>query len=221
MLKKLKLKIVELDLEKLQGATWNSNEMDGAMLHHLRANIERYGLLDNLVVRPVGHDCYEVLSGNQRLKILKEMGISPVPCVIVQLNDADAGLLAQALNHIHGEENLGLRAATIQKVLGSISPEEVLSVLPDTAIGLKSLASLGKQSPEEYLTHWQQAQPARLKHLQFQFTSSQLEVVEAALNRLLPKAKTGQFNNPNPRSVALFLLCKSFIEKEGVMINGK
>lgn len=217
----MKLKIVELDLEKLQGATWNSNEMDGSMLHHLRASIERYGLLDNLVVRPVGNDCYEVLSGNQRLKIMKEMGISPVPCVIVEMDNADAGLLAQALNHVHGEEDLGLRAATIRKVLASISPEEVLSVLPETAIGLKSLESLGKQSAEEYLTHWQQEQPARLKHLQFQLTSSQLEVVEAALNRLLPKAKTGQYNNPNPRSIALFLLCQSFLEKEGVTINGK
>ena len=109
--------------------------------------------------------------GNHRLRVLKEMGVSPVPCVIVEMNDADAGLLAQALNHVHGEENLGFRAATIRKVLESISPEEVLSVLPETAIGLKSLASLGKQSPEEYLTHWQQAQPARLKHLQFQLTS--------------------------------------------------
>jgi ParB family chromosome partitioning protein len=217
----LKLKIVELDLNLLQGAPWNSNEMDDAMLHHLRTSIKRFGLLGNLVVRPVANNCYEVLSGNQRLKILKEMVISPVPCVIVQLNDADAGLLAQTLNHVHGADDLGLRAATIRKVLASISPEEVLSVLPDTAVGLKSLASLGKQSAEEYLTHWQQTQPARLKHLQFQLTGDQLGVVEAVLQQLLPQAKTGQFDNPNPRSNALFLLCKSFIEKEGVKINGK
>ena len=215
------MKIVELDLNQLQEATWNSNEMDETMLHHLRTSIKNYGLLGNLVVRKVGNNCYEVLSGNQRLRVLKEMGISPVPCVIVEIDDDHACLLAQALNQIHGEEDLGLRAATIRKVMESISPEEVLSVLPDTAIGLKSLACLGEQSVEEYLTHWRQAQPARLKHLQFQLTSSQLEVVEAALNQLLPKAKTGQFNNPNPRSIALFLLCKSFIEKEGVKINGK
>ena len=217
----MKLKIVELDLNQLQGAPWNSNEMDDAMLHHLRTSIKRYGLLDNLVVRRVKNDCYEVLSGNQRLKVLKEMKISPVPCVIVQLNDADARLLAQGLNRIHGEEDLGLRAAAIRKVLESISPAEVLSVLPDTATSLKSLASLGKQSAEQYLTHWQLAQAARLKHLQFQLTGDQLGVVEAALNRLLPKVKTGQFDNPNPRSNALFLLCQSFLEKEGVKINGK
>jgi len=209
------MNIVELNLEKLRESPWNSNEMDNAMLHRLRTSIKKYGLLGNLVVRPVGNDCYEVLSGNHRLRVLKEMGVSPIQCVIVEMDDANAGLLAQALNHVHGEEDLGLRAATIRKVLASISPEEVLSVLPDTAIGLKSLTSLGKQSPEEYLTHWQQEQPARLKHLQFQLTSAQLEVVEAALNQLLPKAKTGQFNNPNPRSIALFLLCKAFIEKEG------
>jgi ParB family transcriptional regulator, chromosome partitioning protein len=215
------MNIVELNLEKLGESPWNSNEMDSAMLHRLRTSIKKYGLLGNLVVRPIGNDYYEVLSGNHRLRVLKEMSVSTVPCVIVERNDADAALLAQALNHVHGEENLGLRAATIRKVLESISPEEILSVLPDTAIGLKSLASLGKQSPEEYLTHWQQAQPARLKHLQFQLTGSQLEVVEAALKQILPKAKTGEYNNPNPRSNALFLLCKSFIEKEGIKINGK
>ena len=215
------MKVVELALEKLQGAPWNSNEMDDAMLHHLRTSIKRYGLLDNLVVRPVANNCYEVLSGNHRLRVLKEMGISPVPCVIVDVGDADARLLAQMLNNVHGEENLGLRAAAIRKVLESISPEEVLSVLPDTAIGLKSLASLGKQSAEQYLTHWQLAQAARLKHLQFQLTGDQLGVVEAALRQLLPQAKTDHFKNPNPRSNALFLLCQSFIEKEGVKINGK
>ena len=215
------MKIVELDIEKLQGASWNSNQMDDAMLHHLRACIKKHDLLLNLVVRPVANNRYEVLSGNQRLKVLKEMGVSPIPCVIVEMGDADALLLAQALNHVHGEDDLGLRAVTIQKILESISPQEILSILPDTAIGLKSLASLGQQSPEEYLTHWQQAQPARLKHLQFQLTGDQLEVVEAALQQLFPQAKTGHFNNPNPRSNALFLLCKSFIEKEGVKKNGK
>ena len=70
------MKIVELDLEKLQGATWNSNEMDEIMLHHLRTSLKKYDLLGNLVVRRVGQDCYEVLSGNQRLRVLKEMGIS-------------------------------------------------------------------------------------------------------------------------------------------------
>ena len=60
------MKIIELDLSQLQEASWNSNEMDDAMLHHLRTSIKKYGLLDNLVVRPVGNDCYEVLSGNHR-----------------------------------------------------------------------------------------------------------------------------------------------------------
>ena len=209
------MKIVELDLNQLQNAAWNSNEMDVAQMQHLRTSISRYGLLGNLVVRPAGSNCYEVLSGNQRLKVLKEMEISPVPCVIVDLDDAHTRLLAEALNRIHGQDNLGLRSAAIQKILESISPEEVLSVLPETAIGLKSLASLGRQSPEEYLRNWQEARPARLKHLQFQLTSAQLEVVEEALSRVLPEARSDRYNNPNTRSTALFLLCKSFLEKGG------
>ena len=166
------MKIIELDLDLLQAATWNSNETDETMLQHLRTSIRKYGLLGNLVVRLIGTDCYEVLSGNQRLRILKEIGISPVPCVMVEMDDAHARLLAQALNHVHGQDNIGLQAAAIRKMLESIPQEEVLSVLPDTANGLKALASLGEQSAEAYLSNWQQGQPARLKHLQFQLTGA-------------------------------------------------
>jgi len=208
------VKIIELDLDLLQAATWNSNETDETMLQHLRTSIRKYGLLGNLVVRLIGTNCYEVLSGNQRLRILKEIGISPVPCVMVEMDDAHARLLAQALNHVHGQDNIGLQAAAIRKMLESIPQEEVLSVLPDTANGLKALASLGEQSAEAYLSNWQQGQPARLKHLQFQLTGSQLEVVEEALKKLLPEAKNGRFNNPNSRGIALYLLCKSFNGKE-------
>ena len=37
---------------------------------------------------------YEVLSGNQLLKVLREMGVTLVPCVLVDVDSADAKLLA-------------------------------------------------------------------------------------------------------------------------------
>ena len=56
----------------------------------------------------------------------------------------------------------------------------------------------------DYLQNWEQAQEARLRHLQFQLTDDQLAVIEQALARLLPKAKKKGYN-PNARGNALYL----------------
>ena len=67
----------------------------------------------------------------------------------------------------------------------------------------------------EHLKAWQQAQAARLKHLQFQLTNKQLKIVEDAVNSMLPQAKQVKGDNPNVRGVALYLLCKYYLEHEG------
>ena len=66
----------------------------------------------------------------------------------------------------------------------------------------------------EHLAAWQKAQVARLKHLQVQLTDSQLEVVEEALNSVLPKAREQQGESPNTRGTAIYLLCKFYLERE-------
>ena len=72
------MEVIELPIEVLKEATWNVNQIDEAMLQRLRMSIGKYGLVQNLVVRKVG-DGYEVLSGNQRLKLLREFKLTKVP----------------------------------------------------------------------------------------------------------------------------------------------
>ena len=209
------MQIIEIPLNKLVEAPWNPNQLDPAMLARLTESISRYGLVQNLVVRPLGDGTYEVLSGNQRLQVLRERGHEVVPCVVVELDDAPARLLAQALNRVHGEDDLGLRAELVREVLDKLSQEEVLSLLPETAESLSSLCSLGQEDMAEYLASWQKAQAARLKHLQFQLTSAQTEVVEEVLARLLPGARESRGDSPNARGTALYLLCLGYLEREG------
>ena len=92
------MKIVELPIEKLHEAPWNPNQMDEATLNRLKNSLSRYGVVEPLVVRPMHDSVYEVLSGNQRLKVIEEMRIRDISCVIVNLDDKEAMLLAQALN---------------------------------------------------------------------------------------------------------------------------
>ena len=204
---------MNLDLEQLQEACWNANRMDDVALGRLRASVTRYGMVQNLVVRPLGEGRYEVLSGNQRLRVLGELGYAEAPCIVVEVDDAHARLLAQALNRVQGEDDLGLKAELVRDILKSLPREEVLSILPETAESLQSFASLGQEEMASYLRNWQQAQAAKLKHLQFQLTPAQLEVVEEALSGLLPEAKEAQGESPNTRGTALYLLCLRYLKE--------
>ena len=67
------MQTVSLPLEKLRGAPWNANRMDPRMRNRLKESIRRYGLVENLVVRLLPGDTYEVIGGNWRLKVLSEM----------------------------------------------------------------------------------------------------------------------------------------------------
>ena len=209
------MKIIEVTIEKLKEAPWNPNRMDENMLRRLKASVERYGLVHNLVIRPLNEDAYEVLSGNQRLKVLQEAGFSRVPCVVVTADDTQARVLAQALNRIHGEDDLGVRAELLRSVLAVMPAEEVVKILPETPQSLAAAASLGQDSIVDCLRAWESTKGVRLHHCTFQLTSSQSEVVEKALTRVLPKARQSKGDSPNDRGTALYILCQSYLEKGG------
>jgi ParB family chromosome partitioning protein len=207
------VEIIELPIETLKEAVWNVNQVDKSMMQRLRTSIGKYGLVQNLVVRQIANG-YEVLSGNHRLRLLRELDIKRVPCAVVDVDDAHARLLAQALNHIHGDDDLGLRAELIREVLQVLPEEEVLAVLPDTMDGLKWMANLGQETVAGYLQNWEKARAVRLRNLIFKLTQEQLQSVEKAIDQMLPEAKRQQGISPNARGTALYLICKSFVDKE-------
>ena len=200
-----------MPLDALREAPWNPNSPDDATHARLKTSLDRYGLVQNLVVRRLEDATFEVLSGNQRLRILRESGVQSAPCVVVEADDGQARLLAQALNRIHGEDDLGLRAELVRKVMEDIPEAQVLSLLPETAESLKSLAVLDQQDMEEYLNAWQKAQAAKLRHLTFQLVDDQLHTVVEALERV-GEVNAGEESNPSRRGNALYALCRQYLE---------
>lgn len=81
------MKVVELPLNQLREANWNPNVVSSTLLTKLRESLIRFGTVQNLVARPRDGG-YEVLSGNQRLKVYRELGLVTAPCVVVDLDDA-------------------------------------------------------------------------------------------------------------------------------------
>ena len=208
------MELTNLSIKQIREAPWNPNYLDEATLRRLRRSIERFDLVTPLVVRRIEPGLYETIGGAQRLAVLREMDVTVVPAVVVDADDVEARLLSQALNRIAGEDDLGLRAQLMREVLETRSQEEVISLLPETAESLIALASLGQEEMASHLLAWQEAQNARLKHLQFQLTPVQLEVVEEVLARLIPEAKVARGDSPNTRGTALYLLCKKLLDME-------
>ena len=102
--------IVQLPLAQLSEAPWNPNQMDQASVAKLERSVQRFGLIGVLVVRPIEDGLYQVLSGNQRCQVLRKLRWESVPCIIVEIGEAEAKLMAQTLNRLHGSDDLGLRA---------------------------------------------------------------------------------------------------------------
>ena len=70
-------------------------------LDELVASVEEVGILVPLVVRAIGEDEYAVIAGAGRLEALRRTGGGPkatVPCVVVDVDDAEATLLALVEN---------------------------------------------------------------------------------------------------------------------------
>jgi len=207
------MKISELSLDQLKEAPWNPNHMDRDMMGRLRESIRRYGIAAPLVVRPIERDTYQVLSGNQRFRVLRSMGFETAPCVVVDVNDADAMLLAQAMNDLHGDDDLGLKGALFEKVLATVSEDRVLSLLPETVESLRVWTTISQGDMAQHLIAWQKAQAARLKHLQIQLTDRQLETVEEAISAVIPQAVNVNNSNPNNRGTAIYQICRFYLER--------
>ena len=126
-------------------------------------------------------------------------------------------LLAQALNRIEGSDDLGLKADLVREVLKALPQSEILGILPETAESLMALATLGEADMAEHLRAWEQAQAARLRHMIFQLSDSQLESVEEAITRVSADTASDR-SNPNRRGNALYRLCLEYLKREGTAL---
>ena len=61
-----------------------------------------------------------------------------------------------------GEDDFGLKGELLREVLAELPQQEVLKVIPETALTLSALSSLGQQYLAAYLRDWQANQSIRL-----------------------------------------------------------
>jgi DNA modification methylase len=135
------MKIQEVQLSRLVEAPWNANRLSAALLVKLERSLSQFGTVQNLVARPHPDrsDRFEVLSGNQRLRVYRKLGLESAPVVVVELDDARARLLAQALNRTRGSDDPKAYAALLEEVLQELPAAEVTTILPESEASIDRL----------------------------------------------------------------------------------
>ena len=89
--------------------------VDNEEMDQLTWSILTQGLLTPLVVRPLGNDEYEVISGHRRLHACKKAGIETVPALITDM-DRDAAAIALVDSNLQREHILPSEKAYAYKL---------------------------------------------------------------------------------------------------------
>ena len=103
--KENKYQVVELNLNELDYyknqpfKEYNQDEMN-----NLKESIERIGLQNAIVVRKKENDRYEILSGNNRVRVFKELNKETIPARIVECDDDKAELIMIDSNIVQRNE---------------------------------------------------------------------------------------------------------------------
>ena len=126
------LKVKQIPVDELHNAPWNANRVPEDVLAKVRRSIADFGVVENLVARARPEGGYEVISGNHRLGIYREMGVTKAPVHVVDVDDAHARILAQTLNRTRGQDDAEAYAALLTDVLVDMDMEQVLAYLPES-----------------------------------------------------------------------------------------
>jgi len=99
------MKIEKIDISLLKIAKYNPRkdlQPEDIEYKKIKRSIEEFGYVDPLIV----NKDMTVIGGNQRVKVLKELGFKKVDCVLLDLNKTREKALNIALNKIEGEWDL-------------------------------------------------------------------------------------------------------------------
>ena len=85
-----------LRIEQLQRGRYQPRtRMDDASLQELAASIRKQGVMQPILVRPLGKDHYEIIAGERRWRAARIAGLAEVPAIVREVPDSSA--LAMAL----------------------------------------------------------------------------------------------------------------------------
>ncbi len=107
-----------LTLDKLQAGKYQPRtRMDEGALQELAASIRAQGVMQPILVRPVGTDRFEIIAGERRFRAARLAGLAEVPVLIKEVSDQAAAAMALIENIQREDLNPLEEAHGIQRLL--------------------------------------------------------------------------------------------------------
>lgn len=198
------LQIVKV--EDLLTNPWNPNSMPPMVFESLKKSIEKYGWLQNPVVREYAGQ-FQIIDGEHRCRAAKELKLYSVQVLVlgienVQVSDEDAMLLTQLLN-ARGQDDILKRAELLKKLKDS-KQDDLFGLLP---MSMKEIESQLKLLDFDFS--------------QFEHTADEKSIAEGAkaLKLLEDLVKESRKLHANSNSQSFRLLLEQLFELSKVLIE--
>jgi len=116
----------------------------------LRASIERHGFTVPILVREMGDGRFELVDGEHRLAVVRDLGWDRVPAVISQLDDGKASILNVLANTARGAQNpMDVAEALVKARDSGVSIEELAAATGHTEQWVRLYLTL-TELPDHY-----------------------------------------------------------------------
>lgn len=166
-------------------------------------------MLGALVVRP-RENYFEVVDGEHRWRIARELGLAEVPCLVVNLSDTEAKLKTLQLNGLRGENDPELLARLLLDLSLEFETADLAGRLPYSELEIESSLELLKLKEERVRAEtvpprWEEA--ARQEIFAVVAAPEERTVIEAAIALL--RGRHSEYS----RGSALASICRAYLER--------
>lgn len=141
------LQVQQVKISELKPSEYNPRKWSEDQLQKLRESLQKFGVVDPLIVNSHPSRQNIVIGGNMRLKVLKDMKYTEVPVVYLNLDEAKERDLNVRLNKTRGEFDLDLLKDFDESLLEDIgfSSEELDDIFIDDDLEEKNSFDLKKE----------------------------------------------------------------------------
>ncbi|WP_417528716.1 ParB/RepB/Spo0J family partition protein [Marinomonas shanghaiensis] len=125
-------------------------DMNPTHLEDLAASIRNQGIMQPIVVRPSGHNQYEIIAGERRWRAAKLADLTQVPVIVRHVEDADAVVLALIENIQREDLNPVEEALALQRLVEDfhLTQQEVADTVGKSRSTVANLLRLLGLTPE-------------------------------------------------------------------------
>ena len=189
-------KIIQRDIDSLIFAEYNPSQLTKDQHQHLKDSIQRFGLVDPILVNKHKDRKDIIIGGHQRVRVAKELDIDKVPCIELSLTYEKERELNIRLNKNSGSWDYDVLANMFE-----------MEELQDWGFDDNDLKLFDQDFGDEFNLPDGDKEP--FQQMTFTLSDEQAEAVKGAIDRA-KKNDFGDTGNENSNGNALWWVCNSY-----------